>query len=160
MSPENVVGALDHRRAAFAYSVVATIRQEADKQQKLAEDYATQAQNLPIMILQNGLGQAVAFLMSKAKGDRTSPEGRLLEHLAKWLFDEADEEKTSERRRSFLTPRPGATGTERLMLSLLAADRHEWSRAQHEAVALGTWLKRFSEALMPRLEAHQKDAAS
>jgi CRISPR-associated protein Cmr5 len=144
---------LDRRRAAFAYAVVSGLRQQEDK--KLKEEYTTLAQNLPTMILQNGLGQTAAFLMSKAKGDDGCADGRLLDHLARWLFDETDKKKPEERR-PFLRD-VGATGTERLMAALLKAERHEWTRAQHEAVEVSTWLKRFAEALIPKLDSQSRE---
>ncbi len=151
MTTETRRSSLDHRRAAFAYRVVS----EAAQDKNVKEDYTGLAQNLPTMILQNGLGQAVAFLMSKAKGQEGSAHGRLLNHLARWLFQDVDDEKPEEKKHPFLSD-IGAAGTERLMAALLKSKRPEWARAQHESVVFATWLKRFAEALIPKLDRQPK----
>jgi CRISPR-associated protein Cmr5 len=127
---------LDQQRAAFAYSAVAAIRDA--QPQGPGSDYTGVVQNLPVAILQNGVGQTVAFLMSKAGKDAGARVA--MDHLATWLIDE---------RRMLSSPNPPAD-LDRLMQALLGSSRDGWAWAEHEAVAIATWLKRFAEALLPK----------
>jgi CRISPR-associated protein Cmr5 len=159
MSPEqeriSTQELLEQRRARFAHDAVAEIR----KTEKEKEDYATLAQDLPASILQNGLGQTVAFLMSKAEGKEKSSHGLLLRQLATWLIDKV-------KGRGIL-PDPGNSTplTERLMDALLyeqggtRTTRSQWRRAEQEALELAIWLKRFAEALIekPKSTGEERD---
>ena len=58
---------LDQRRADHAWNC---IRQIAG-QEKDAKEYAGEAKKLPVRVMASGLGQALAFIRSKAK-KRTS----------------------------------------------------------------------------------------
>lgn len=128
---------LDQKRATFAYRKVSEIREREP-----AQAYRGLAQNLAVRLLQNGLGQTVAFLMSKAEGKTDRAEAVLLDHLSRWLIEE---------RKIAIEDKP-VQGTERLMSWLNGKNtgREQWARAQEEAIILGSWLKRFSEALIPK----------
>lgn len=127
---------LDQQRAKFAYEAVSKIKDKGD-----AENYETLAKNLGAQVLQNGLGQTVAFLMSKAKGKENSPHGTLLGQLTEWLIT---------KRRILAAPADSVMKTEQLMDVLLVTNRNNWRRAENETLALATWLKRFAEALISK----------
>lgn len=129
---------LDQQRAKFAYEAVSKFKGKED-----AKKYETLAKNLGAQVLQNGLGQTVAFLMSKAKGNPDSVHGALLGQVTAWLTTE---------RKILALPAAGIRTTEQLMNVLLSASRNHWRRAENETVALATWLKRFAEALLSKPE--------
>lgn len=129
---------LDRRRAAFAYGAVGRARTHFNKPADL-DGYATLVKGISAMILQNGIGQAAAFLMSKTKGAGDGPHAVLLEQIGEWLVE----------RKIFDRPEPPTQWTEGLMLLLLKCDRSKWVRAEREAISIGMWMKRFAEALIP-----------
>lgn len=135
---------LEQRRAKGAYAAVGDARNTLGSKQ---HEYKTVAQNLPVMILQNGLGQTVAFMMSKAEGKEKSAHGMVLGKLAEWLIDKRG-----------ILDNPGGKPTERLMCALLKVSRDRWLRAQEEALAFSVWLKRFAEALIAKPQSGE-DAA-
>jgi CRISPR-associated protein Cmr5 len=124
----------DQQRAKFAYEAVSKIKDKGD-----AQNYKTLAKNLGVQVLQNGLGQTVAFLMSKAEGNKDSPHGVLLEQLTEWLI---------VKREILAAPAGDMQGTEKLINVLIEASRNNWRRAENETFAMATWLKRFAEALL------------
>lgn len=145
--PVSARGRLERHRAGFAYNAVCLVR---DGHARQKEDYATLVKDLSSSILRNGLGQAVAFLMSKAEGKETSAHGLLLDQLAAWLIDK------DNGRCILQDPGISTPATERLMCALLCdqgekkTTRAQWRRAEQEALELAIWLKRFSEALIPK----------
>lgn len=164
MSPEreqkSAQELLEHRRAGFAYDAVAHVRDHQTLNEKAKQEYATLVKDLSTSILQNGLGQTVAFLMSKAEGKEKSSHGVLLGQLATWLVcdekKEQDEKKEHKGRNILPNPGPSTPSTERLMRALLykqgdmCTTRSQWRRAEQEALELAIWLKRFAEALIPK----------
>src|SRR5688500_9794139 len=131
---------LEQRRAKFAYEAVKTIKSlTSNDADKIMSDYGRQAVHLPVSILQNGLGQAIAFLLSKAKNKADSAHGRLVQDVGQWL----------DRHRQIIhVPADGHT-LDSLMEALLQADLATWRRAEREALELAAWLKRFAEAFLP-----------
>lgn len=151
MSPEAEVQQsarelLEQKRASFAYKAVDDGRAKSKRQQ---EEYATLVKNLAASILHNGLGQTVAFLMSKAEGQASSAHGLLLTQMATWLV------------RDNILSDPGIdiAATERLMQALLSnqTTRQQWRQAEQEAVELAIWLKRFAEAFIPKVKPGKED---
>ena len=97
----------------------------------LIDNYASVVKSAPVMILTNGLGQALAFIISKSK----SKEYRLLyDHLNKWLSGNVV-----------------WTQSEDISNDLIERVIHEKSQgyrmATEEALAFLAWVKRFATAL-------------
>jgi CRISPR-associated protein Cmr5 len=109
---------LSQERAAYALGRV----QEAGAD----HDYARLCRDLPAMLLQNGLGQSLAFLLSK--GDEKAARG-LYEDISGWLIGE---------RRIY--------SGNKLIEAVMEGDRREYMAAQEEALELSGWLKRFADA--------------
>jgi len=126
---------IEQQRAAFARDCIVSALEEN------AVGYTAVAQELPSRIQRSGIGQTVAFLMVKkarAKTPEKCPEGLVLRDLEQWLV---------QRRQVF---RCSADGS--LMDRLLAEPRRGWLRAEREGLEIAVWLKRFAEALMPKLD--------
>jgi CRISPR-associated protein Cmr5 len=65
----------DRSRAAYAFEKVKEIKAKFEKEKnnkkesKLFDEYESHVKSFPIMILQNGLGNAAAFAYAKSKKD-------------------------------------------------------------------------------------------
>lgn len=112
---------LSQKRAAYALERV----QEAQGN----HEYARLCRDLPAMLLQNGLGQSLAFLSSRKENDAD----KLYGDISGWLIQE---------RRIY-------TGND-LIKAVMDGDRDEYMAAQEESLELSGWLKRFADALIGR----------
>jgi CRISPR-associated protein Cmr5 len=98
-------------------------------------EYSTLIKKLPAMILNNGLGQALAFLLAKNEGNTgkdEKPSRTLYAQLQKWLLD----------------MKVYSDGD--LLKLLMNGDREQYMHAQHETLKLLTWMKKFAEAYLPK----------
>lgn len=114
---------LSQERAAYAIECVRGVGED--------HDYARLCRSLPVMLLQNGLGQSLAFLRSK-DGDAHKA---LYKDISEWLIG---------KRRIY------AGGG--LIEAVMEGGRDEYMEAQEEALELSGWLKRFADALIERDE--------
>ena len=112
----------EQERAKMAWNLVSEI---ADKERK---DYSSLVQGFPVMVLTNGLGQALAFLRAKNKGEHK----HLYDHLQCWL------EKN--------VPWTDKQGNE-LIEWVISESSEKYRIATTEALAFLNWLKRFAKAV-------------
>lgn len=131
-SKENIKRSLEQKRAQFSLCQIQNIEKEKDE--KWQAKYTSYVKSLPATILMCGLGQAMAMLRAKAKGDMTTPHGRLYQDVQWWLC--AEEEKG-------IFPK----GKD-LMEALTDTDMDTYLRAQAESLALLVWLKKFATAFL------------
>jgi CRISPR-associated protein Cmr5 len=125
---------LDQRRAKHAWEAVISLAIAPDEPRKYGDDakeYAREAKKLPTRIMSAGLGQALAFVLSKAK-DKKPKLRRLHEDLTDWVIAQR--------------PLSAARRPSSLMESLLEGDADFLRRATDEALAYLLWLNRFAEA--------------
>jgi len=117
-------------RSRFA---LGRIEKLTDKTGKVKEDLANFIVGSPTMILQNGLGQTMAFLLSKCKGaeDFTEKHYFTYQAIARWC--ERQNEKISGEALSFFSGIAELPQSEYLML-------------QEEALKMLQWLKRYARA--------------
>ena len=92
------------------------------------KDDANFVVGVPTMILTNGLGQTLAFLLSKGKPQHTGT----FRAVQSWLGREMPDLATAQEM-NFLQ-------------KLAAADQRDYLRAQREALAMLEWLKRYARA--------------
>ena len=114
------------QRAKYALERLKEIK---DKNQK---DYTQNVKGLPAMILQNGLGQALAFLAAKDGGEKGTVYWYLKEHIGFWIkktiyHDQKDKD---------------------ILRCITEGTAREYLEAQREALEILSWLKRFAEAGM------------
>jgi len=134
--------ALEQKRAKYALDAV-TKAKENDGEKK-GEGYGRHVRKLPAMILNNGLGQALAFLLADAEGKKEKASWRLYEDLQTWLYGADDEDKP---RRVY----PAQDGLQSPLIdSLMSNDRSQYLQAQDEALKLLVWMKKFADAYLPK----------
>lgn len=126
------------RYAAAALTCIETVKNDAG----LRDEYKSRADNLPVMVMQAGLAQALGFLLAKSKGDIASPYGRYLTDLAKVL-------------------QAGGAGSfangEALQHHVIKAQLSEYQRLTRETLAAAGWLKRFCQAYIKKDKALVKE---
>jgi CRISPR-associated protein Cmr5 len=118
---------LEQERAKHAWDCVQEV-----KDKPFAGDYRTIAVRVPSLIVTNGLGQTLAFLKAKGKGEPGNEHEVLYRHLTDWVGRKVN-----------------ADGD---LLSWLVntATSQQYRLATMEALALLQWLKRFAEAELPK----------
>ena len=135
---ENIIPDLEQGRAKFAYDRVKVIadrdpdaegldEREASKRKKAQKAYKTGAKKLPVLIITNGLGQALAFI--KTRNDT------LYQDLTDWLHSKEFIEKNDD-----------------LVSEVIRMDSHEYRRLTTETLAFLNWVRRFVDGLMPKVE--------
>ena len=122
---------LEQRRAAFALEFIG---QQLRTEEKDKEKLSTHIHKSPSLILQCGLGQALAFLLADA-GKEPKPSKILYKTLQDWLCGTPDEKH----------PLRVYSQTE-LIEALVTGTRSDYFRAQEESLMLFNWLKKFAAA--------------
>jgi CRISPR-associated protein Cmr5 len=124
---------LDQRRAQHAWGKIidqATIKDGQRQYDDKAKEYAREAKKLPTRIMAAGLGQALAFILAKAK-DKKPNLKRLHEDLTDWVI----------KQRPMSAKKPDS-----LIESIIEGDSDFLRRATDEVLAYLLWLNRFAEA--------------
>jgi CRISPR-associated protein Cmr5 len=125
---------LDQRRAKHAWESVLSLAKPGEggarKYGEDAKEYAREAKTLPMRIMAAGLGQALSFLLAKAKEKKPNLR-QLHEHLTNWVI----------KKRPIAASRPGS-----LLESIIDGDSNFLRRATDETLAYLQWLNRFAEA--------------
>jgi CRISPR-associated protein Cmr5 len=124
----------EQQRAKAAWADVQAVdRKSLDVKRK----YRGLVLKLPVMVLTNGLGQTLAFLRSKGKGDTNDPHEIVYSHLQSWLFREIR----------------WADATQPTLIERIFNTTSEtYRQATVEALAYLHWLRRFAEAVLPEPE--------
>ncbi len=128
---------LDRQRAADALDRIRMLQEKGEKEYG---NYVSFVKALPAVILQNGLGQALAAeLASSGTGNDTKNGHRYLFHdVNQWLG-----------RNDAMAPFPDQYSKETGILdALLKGKEAVYLQAQHEALAYVAWLKKFAVALL------------
>lgn len=129
---------LEQKRANFAMKAI----KEQQEKKNTAKDYATKVRGLSTMVLQNGLGQALAYLLADANGERSKPSYKVYTLLNDWLVGAADE----------LHPERVYTVSDDLIDALMSGSRQDYQRAQQATLALLAWMHKFADAYLPKGE--------
>ena len=124
---------MDQHRAKYAWQCVQNAKGNAPH---TPEDYLSLARSFPALVLTNGLGQALAFLLSKD----TDSHRKLARHLADWLCG-------NQGAPGLPIYIGGANpGGSVLMRELFNGNSETLRRATTETLSICNWLKRFAEA--------------
>lgn len=120
---------LEQKRAEYALTCVNRVRGNPD----LSKKYKIYVHSLPAMVQVNGLGQALAQIMSDFRKADDGPAARqVMNDLKTWLVD---------RRRLYEPPNDGS-----ILQALVTGDRAAYLRAYEETIALCNWLKKLTDA--------------
>lgn len=125
---------LSQKRAAGALKEIQEIN-SLIKNDKDKDAFAKLAASAPAMILQNGLGQTLAFCLAKSK-QRLDKHHLLFSSLAKWLSRDLPSIPQDESK--FLEVLNSSVTVEKYLL---------WQR---EALAYLEWLKRYAAAFLEK----------
>jgi len=140
---------LDQIRAAKAWEFVKNAKKrltknEKDKNEKF-EKYVSLVKKFPAIINNNGLGQALAFIFSKAK--KENPEGILFEQLQKWLTE--NENTPSES--LYHPPYPGKNkdinSNDYLLQCIMNNNSMMYLQATHESMSILDKMRNFASGL-------------
>ncbi len=116
---------IEHKRARMAWSLVNDIPANE------IDGYASLVNSIPVMIITNGLGQTLAFLISKKKEIKY----RLIyEHLNNWLSNNIIWTQSED-------------VTDDLIDRVIHENSQVYRMATEEALAFIAWVKRFATAL-------------
>ena len=121
---------LGQKRAKYALDVISRAEDNG------GEDYGRHVRKLPAMILNNGLGQALAFLLADDEGKKQKASWQLYNDLQAWLCKVEN-------------PRCIYKNSE-LIKSLMDNDRSKYLQAQDEALKLLVWMTKFADAYLPK----------
>lgn len=95
-----------------------------------SSEYSTLVKKLPAMILNNGFGQALAFLLSRSEGKKDAASWLLYSQLQAWLVMR------------------GIYQGDNLISALMDGERKSYMHAQQEALSLLTWMMKFTNAYL------------
>jgi len=133
---------LEQKRAKYALGLVNHQKNKKDK--KAGEDYGRHVKKFPAMVLNNGLGQTLAFLLAdngkakeKGKEKIVKPSKELYNDIQKWLCGNVDSEY----------PCRVYSGGD-LIESLMNGDRSDYVHAQEEVLSFFKWMRKFAEAYL------------
>ncbi len=133
---------LDRERAKHALALITAMKNPEDKP---SGNYVNYVKGLPAAILQNGLGQAMATLLSASKGDpeNKSDHRRLYNQMEGWLCRDSE-----------LAPYQQKKDTKRktLMEAITNGSESDYLKAQGEALSYLQWLKKFASAYLSKEE--------
>lgn len=125
----------EQKRAEEAWNCIETI----EKSFAAKKDYRRIALKLPSFILANGLGQTLAFLKSKGKGDEKVAEEKVYLDLQRWLTRED-------------VINWGNAKQAELMERITSIPSGKYRLVTAEALSFLNWLKRFADARLPKDE--------
>lgn len=123
---------LDLQRAEHALKAVENLRG------KVIGHYVSYVRALPAMILQNGLGQALASLLASAKPNSDDPHARLHDQMQAWLCRDH--------------PDAPYRKADKLIQAIVDGGENDYLRAHAEALAYLVWLKKFAVAFLTKAE--------
>lgn len=123
---------LDLQRAEHALEAVDAIKD------KDTGHYVSYVSALPANILQNGLGQALATLLSAAGGKPDDPHRRLFDQMQSWLCGNQSDAPYK--------------GQDNLIKAITDGTEQIYLQAHAEALAYLVWLKKFAVAFLKKPE--------
>ena len=127
---------LEQMRAHHALDKIRDIENNYDEDTR--QKFVSYVESLPADIIANGLGQAAATLLARAKGNEHDAHYLLYRALKDWLCRDDPE------------GRAPYGGDDYLMAAIVNCDRAVYLRAQAETLAWLEWLKKFAVAFFRR----------
>ena len=130
---------IDQVRAGYGLKIVNEIIDESSQSDRALKKFSTLINKLPVMIIQNGLGQVLVYMLTENDRGENITSGQILyQKLQDWLCGDWAEEF------------PARTHTRGdLITQIMSNGRQEYLLAQEEAILVLNWIKKFSNAKMP-----------
>jgi CRISPR-associated protein Cmr5 len=119
-SPQQTI---EQKRAKAAWDDVLAVK----KEDSFKREYLALVRSAPADVLTNGLGQTLAFLKAKGKGEHKA----LSDHLSQWVCPQMGWAQNDDLLRKLTEPDAGSD---------------VYRQATAEVLAYLVWLKRFAEA--------------
>ncbi len=122
---------LEQKEALFALQCVGRIRSKNNKE--LESNYFIQIKRFPAMVLTNGLGQSLAFLLARTDKNSSESSGHkaLYNDIAKWLVA------------NDIYPKEGT-----IIEQLMKNDMNKYMQAEQFTLRFLSWLVRFAKAYL------------
>ncbi|MGY0399563.1 MAG: type III-B CRISPR module-associated protein Cmr5 [Ostreibacterium sp.] len=130
------------KRAKYALEKVQKVSGNSEKDRK---EWLSRANEMPAMIQMNGLGQTVAFYLSKDGGVHQ----KMYELLSCWLCEKSGDPTNRQEPNTHTKENKVAIFTHAdadLMKAITECDMSTYRLAQIEVQALLVWVKKFSKA--------------
>ncbi|MDQ2805475.1 MAG: type III-B CRISPR module-associated protein Cmr5 [Chloroflexota bacterium] len=118
---------IEMERAQSAWEAVQAVK---TRSRPVRSVYGARARDMVAMIMTDGLGQTLAFLLAKSKNKPTDSHRLLFNDISTWVLNRLS---------------PGAQGGH-LLRKIITEDTSFYRRATAETIAYATWLKKFVEA--------------
>jgi len=125
----------EQKRARKAWELVNSVSDQ------VIEKYSSLSKSAPVMILTNGLGQTLAFFISKSNGK--NEYSLLYRHLDLWLSENVVWSADN-------------TGRKELIERVINENTQGYRMATEEALAFHSWIKRFAGAKVPEDDGGKK----
>ena len=137
---------LGQERAEFA------LKEVLDNKNKNIDKLKPFSAGAPTVILQNGFGQAMAFWLSKQRGDGGEKYKFIFDSIMKWLIEKKFIKSGNKDDKNFILKLSEINQNEYLaaqkgfILKLSEINQNEYLAAQKEALLLLEWIKRYASA--------------
>jgi|SRR5579875_2133880 CRISPR-associated protein Cmr5 len=125
-------GTLEQQRARFAWEKVQGIIQKSEQR----EAFKRLAKGAPVLIMNNGLMQTLAFYQSRSVNAEAAQE--LVKAILGWL-----------EKQQMISPAGGKDIFQAGMQSLQSQPAIRYLRATEEAIAILRWIRQFADAVIP-----------
>jgi len=119
---------LEQGRAHYAWGKIEAVNQLNDD---LKKKYSSITKKAPILVLTNGLGLTLAYLLGKDEAHNL-----LYEHIQSWI----------------LPKQPTIQSNKRLIKYIAKCSSTEYRQLTVETLAILNWIKRFAESVLPTEE--------
>lgn len=134
---------MDQKRSNYAFEKISAIKNKNNKD--LEKKVSTIISKLATLILTNGLGNTIAFLLAKGKQEHHE----VLYILSDWLINNSDLGKKNLK----LNPGNIKDNIQPILESLITkASVEEYIYYTDESLRLINWLRRFSDAMLEKGE--------
>lgn len=130
---------LEQKRSALAWNLIKKVKKEV-KDRDFETKYRAWVEKIPVMIMNNGLGQSLAFLKSKPSD---AEKKTLYNHIAKWLFSKEVPLKWVDNEGNELPDRE-------LIECVQKTTSTVYLQATQEALKFVVWLKRYAGAMLKK----------
>jgi len=132
----SIIENIEHERAKEAWSCIGYVNEEIESR-SFKKEYRSIVMKLPTLIITNGLGQTLAFLKSKSKGDKNKPEEKVYQDIDGWLSKSKNIHWNAKGE---------------LIERVIALPNDKFRQVTVETLAFLSWMKRFADAVLPKEE--------